>query len=411
MTVLFVYLFIPQIHAADFNQTGHIKVQLLSTNYPDDSLFQDFTDDPSNDQNADLRLNFHLRQSSWRWQADYQLLGKHGDSVTLSQQSPGLGFATQSINDDDFRLMDLTEVINDGGQTITAHRLDRLHLTYTSEQSVFRIGRQAVSWGNGLVYNPMDFFNPFDPAAIDKAYKTGDDMLYAQHLFDDGNDLQIVWVGRRDENGDSNSEVSSSAAKYHIFLENYEFDFLAAEHFEAQTFAIGGVANVGGSVWRSDIVTTEINSDRYTSAVLNMSYSWLAWGRNMSGHIEFYRNGFGIDNSDYNPANLAQHPELTSRILRGELFTLGRHYLAASATIELTPLWLLTSTLFSNLDDDSQLLQLLSQHDLQQNLQLLLAINLPIGDDGSEFGGIDSGVVDRPLSVGESLFLQLAYYF
>jgi len=407
---LFVYLLSSQIHASEFRQTGHIKVQSLTTNYPDDSLFQEFTDDPSSDQNADFRLNFNLRQSSWRWQADYQFLARHGDSVSLPSQFPGYGFSSQSINDD-FRLMDLTETISERGQTIYAHRLDRLHLTYTTEQSVVRLGRQAVSWGNGLVYNPMDFFNPFDPAAIDKEYKTGDDMLYGQYLFDNGNDLQAVWVGRRDDDGDIDSDVFSFAAKYHVFLDDYEFDFLLAEHFDERVVGIGGVANLGGSVWRSDIVSSEVDNDWQTSAVLNLSYSWLARGKNMSGHLEFYRNDFGIDDGDYSPLNLAENPELVNRIQRGELFTLGRHNLSASATIELTPLWLFTFTLFNNLDDDSQLLQLVSQHDLEQNLQLLLAINLPDGDDDSEFGGIDSGVPNRPLSVDESLFVQLAYYF
>ena len=64
-----------------------------------------------------------------------------------------------------------------------------------------------------------------------------------------------------------------------------------------------------------------------------------------------------------------------------------------------------------NLDDDSMLLQFYSHHDLQQDLQLLLAVNLPYGDDGTEFGGIDTGVSDDPLSVGASLFAQLAWYF
>ena len=131
----------------------------------------------------------------------------------------------------------------------------------------------------------------------------------------------------------------------------------------------------------------------------------------MSGHVEFYRNGFGIDNGDYSPDNLAQNPELISRIKRGELFVLGENYLAASATIELTPLWLLTSTIFANLDDDSNLIQFVSQHDFLQNLQLLVAVNIPGGNNKSEFGGIDSGVPGKPLSVDESLFAQLAFYF
>ena len=409
--LVLLYFFTSVLNANNFTHKGHIKAQSLLTNYPSDSLFQDFSDDPSSDQNAGFRLNLSLKKPKWTWQADYQFLVKHGDSVALAQQSPDISFTTRSINDDDFRLMDLTDVSSQRGQTIMANRLDRLHVTYSAEQAVVRIGRQAVSWGNGLVYNPMDFFNPFDPASIDKEYKTGDDMLYSQYLFDNGNDLQAVWVGRRDEDGDNNNQVSSTAAKYHVFLENYEFDFLAAEHFDNKTIGIGGVTNVGGSIWRSDIVSTEINHGWRTSAILNVSYSWLSWGKNMSGHVELYRNGFGIDDGDYSPGNLAENPELLSRIRRGELFTLGRHNLAASATLELTPLWLLTSTLFTNLDDDSQVIQFVSQHDLQQNLQLLVAVNLPQGNEGSEFGGIDSGLADKPLSIDESLFVQLAYYF
>ena len=307
--------------------------------------------------------------------------------------------------------MDLTHIISESDGSITAHRLDRLQLSYTADQAVIKVGRQAISWGNGLIYNPMDFFNPFDPAAIDKEYKTGDDMIYGQYLLDNGNDVQAVWVGRRDDAGEVNSNVSSTAAKYHVILNDYEFDFLLAEHFDDRTIGLGGVANVGGSIWRSDIIVTDIDDDNVVSAVINFAYSWVAWDKNVSAVVEYYRNGFGIDDGNYSPANLAAHPELVQRLLRGELFTLAQNYLAASATIELSPLWLFTPNVFANLDDNSVMLQLLSQHDLQQDLQLMLALNLPFGSDGSEFGGIESGVPDRPLSVGASVFMQLAWYF
>jgi hypothetical protein len=397
--------------APDYHYNGHLKYRSLLTNYPSDSLFQDFSDDPAWDNNADLRLNFSAYKNAWAAQLDYQLLTLAGDTVSMLQQNPGLGFRPQLITDDDHRLMDLTHIISEDEDSITAHRLDRLNLSYTTDQAVARVGRQAVSWGNGLIYNPMDFFNPFDPAAIDKEYKTGDDMIYGQYLFNNSNDLQAVWVGRRDDNGDVSSEVASSAAKYHVFLNDYEFDFLLAEHFDDRSFGLGGVANAGGAIWRSDLVVTEVDNDSVISGMINFSYSWVAWNKNFSGIVEFYRNGFGIDNGDYGPANLNLNTELLQRLQRGELFTLGQHYLSTSATIELTPLWLLMPTVFVNLDDDSFMLQLLSQHDLQQNLQLLIAANFPMGDDGSEFGGIDSGVLGRPLSVDGSVFAQLGWYF
>jgi len=408
----FLVISIPIAGAStDIDYKGHIKYRSLLTDYPSDSLFQDFSDDPAWDNNADLRLNFSAYRSSWALHVDYQLLTIGGDTVSMLQQNPGIGFSSHLIPDDKNRLMDLTHIISESDGSITAHRLDRLQLSYTTDQAVIKVGRQAISWGNGLIYNPMDFFNPFDPAAIDKEYKTGDDMIYGQYLLDNGNDVQAVWVGRRDDAGEVNSNVSSTAAKYHVFLNDYEFDFLLAEHFDDRTIGLGGVANVGGSIWRSDIVVTDIDNDNVVSAVVNFAYSWIAWDKNVSAVLEYYRNGFGIDDGNYSPANLAAHPELVQRLLRGELFTLGQNYLAASATIELSPLWLFIPNVFANLDDDSVMLQLLSQHDLQQDLQLMLALNLPFGSDDSEFGGIESGVPDRPLSVGASVFIQLAWYF
>jgi len=158
-------------------------------------------------------------------------------------------------------------------------------------------------------------------------------------------------------------------------------------------------------------MVTDTRDETFTSAILNWSYSWIAWGKNLSASVEYYRNGFGIDDEDYGPLALADNPELVQRLQRGELFTLGKNYLAAAASIELAPLWVLTTTLFQNLDDESLLLQVFSQHDLQQDLQLLIALNLPQGDSGSEFGGIDSGFAGRSLAIDESLFMQLAWYF
>ena len=80
-------------------------------------------------------------------------------------------------------------------------------------------------------------------------------------------------------------------------------------------------------------------------------------------------------------------------------------------TAELTPLWLLTGSVFRNLDDDSMLVQIISRHDLQQDLQLLVGVDLPSGSDGSEYGGIDSGVADEYLAIGTAAFAQLAWYF
>jgi hypothetical protein len=390
---------------------GHVKPQLLVTDIPADSLLQDLTEDPSRDIGIDARVNLGDIAGAWSWQVDYQFLAQQGDQTELAQQSGFPGFAPKPIPDDDRRIFDLTHRSSPRDDRVVAHRLDRLYLGYTTERSVIKVGRQAVSWGNGLIYNPVDFFNPFDPAAIDTEYKTGDDMLYGQYLFDSGDDLQAVWVGRRDDAGNVTSDVASLAAKYHLFSGTREMDLLAARHYGDDILAVGGSIDVGGAVWRGDLMLTDSGDERVTSAVLSWSYSLLAWQKNTSLVVEYFHSGFGIDDGDYNPQALAANPGLIERLQRGELFTLAQNYLGAAASFELHPLWMLTTSLFGNLDDNSLLLQLTSRHDLQQDLQLLLALNLPHGADGSEFGGIDPGVDGRPLSYGASAFAQLGWYF
>lgn len=390
---------------------GHAKYLFLLNTFPDDSVFLDYIDTPSIDQFGDLRLKFGWQKDSVRLVTDYQMLAGKGDGFILANSLPGNVLVPERIPSDKFRLMDLTHVISEDSDSIVEHRLDRLYVDITSTQTVARIGRQAVSWGNGLIYTPMDFFNPFDPATVDKEYKTGDDMLYGQYLRQNGDDMQAVWVFRRDINGEVSSDVDSIAAKYHGFASEQEYDLLIAQHFDDNVFGIGGITNVGGAVWRGDITLTDTETDNVFSLVTSLSYSWIGWGKNISGILEYFYNGFGIADGDYSPAALASNPDLVERIVRGELFTLGRNYVAASAMIEITPLWLLTPNVFINASDGSMLAQLVSSYDLQQDWRFLAALGVPVGASGTEFGGIDSGVPGETFSTAVSLYAQLAWYF
>jgi len=145
--------------------------------------------------------------------------------------------------------------------------------------------------------------------------------------------------------------------------------------------------------------------------VASTSYAWSWLNRNISGLLEYYYNGFGQADGDYSVAALTTNTALLARISRGELFTLGRNYLAAGATIEITPLTILTPTLFTNLDDGSALLQLLLNYDIKQDFNLLAGFTLPIGPTGTEYGGIPSRIPGIFLSPGSALFAKLSWHF
>jgi hypothetical protein len=79
--------------------------------------------------------------------------------------------------------------------------------------------------------------------------------------------------------------------------------------------------------------------------------------------------------------------------------------------IEVTPLFLLTPNIFLNLADPSALVQVVFQNDLRENLLLWSAINLPVGVDGTEFGGADAGIPGVYLSSGLGASVQLVWYW
>ncbi|MEX1311217.1 MAG: hypothetical protein AB1Z65_12405 [Candidatus Sulfomarinibacteraceae bacterium] len=399
--------------ATDIDLSGRVSPQFGLTTYPDNSLFDDVFGSSSFFSAFDARVIFGLRHNGLSFEADYQLIGIYADQLELSRDlPPELQVIYPHIPSDRTRLFDLTYVFNDAGKTETLQRLDRLSVGFTTEHVVMNFGRQAVTWGNGLMYTAMDIFNPFDPAAVDKEYKTGDDMIYGQVLQNNGNDIQGVMVFRRDPvTGDVEADQGSLAFKYHMMGPSFEIDALAARHYGDTLLGVGANVSIGGGVLRGDLVVADTDDGFIPTLVASWSQSWVWGGRNVSGVAEYFHNGFGRSDGCYSPVCLAENPELYKRIARRELYNLGRHYLALSAMIEVTPLFLLTPNIFINLDDPSALAQLVFQNDLLQNLQLWSAVAVPIGADGTEYGGAASGIPGRYLSAGPSVSVQLVWYW
>ena len=70
----------------------------------------------------------------------------------------------------------------------------------------------------------------------------------------------------------------------------------------------------------------------------------------------------------------------------------------------MTPLWILAPTVFANIEDPSALLQIVTRNNLGENMEFIGALNIPLGPDGSEYGGI----VDRlkPVRAAGLVFLN-----
>jgi hypothetical protein len=399
--------------AAAYDAGGHLKYFYSYSDFPKQSVFAG-EDNPYHEQLGNLRLKLDGRAANWSGEVHYvmdALYSKDLASCEIRGTLPGGG--CELAGSDARQLFDLSTRSTPGDNTLLLQYLDRLWLGYTSDHLVARFGRQAISWGNGMVYNTLDLFNPFAPGTIDTDYKRGEDMLYLQWLFDDGDDLQGLLIPRRNViSGEVDSEDSAAAAKMHWLLDTSELELLVARNYGDNLVGAGYTTELDESVVNAGISLTDAAADTVFAAVINYNFSGVVHNRNLSGFIEFFYNGFGLSGGDHSLQDVIDDEALYSRLLRGELFTTGRYYLAGSLLIEMTPLLDLNPTLFINLSDGSGMLQFLGSYSLAEDIDLLAGFNLPAGPDGSEYGGLYTGADDGPLlTQANTLFVRLAWYF
>jgi len=396
---------------------GRIKTAGFASRITDDTIFERVGTGTYYDASANFRLtNETFFTDALFTEIHYEMLWFGGDSVRKQNELrdifPNLPDNVLFLGaplTDDRRLMDLTDIIKEEDSWFLAQRLDRLYIALLGEHGSLRIGRQAITWGNGFVFNPMDLFNPFPPTAIDRDYKVGDDMINAQYSLKQFGDLQLLYVARRNpDNDEVEFDQASLAGKLHFALGTNEFDVLAAKHFEDHVIGAGSRGYLGNTAWRLDTTWTFLDDgDDYLSLAANMDYSWVWFRKNLYGFVEYYYNGLGKNNY----ADALLDPNINERLARGELFGLGRNYLSAHIQIELHPLVKASFTAINNIEDPSGILQPYVAWDITQNLQMTGGLNLYYGDRGSEFGGFKLPGTDLRNRPPNNAYLWFIYYF
>src|SRR5262249_40187127 len=150
-------------------------------------------------------------------------------------------------------------------------RIDRLNGSYSSGPFLAKLGRQAITWGNGLAFQTMDLFDPFSPAAIDKENKTGENMALVQAKLRDNKEDQILFLRRRDIGShDLEYTESSSGAKFHGRVESVDYDLMAARHYNDSVFGVGASRDIFEGVFRADLTFTDLDTgEEALSTVMN----------------------------------------------------------------------------------------------------------------------------------------------
>ena len=393
---------------------ARVKGFALAADLPGNDWQRQSFANPTTDFSGDLRLMLNKTVGSLQFQLHHSSLLQAGDTVQWGQGA--VAQVDQMTATDAHRLLDMTWQTDSGRRHQWGHRIDRMSVQWQQADWSVTLGRQAVSWGSGIVFQPLDPFNPFAPTAVDRDYKNGDDLVLIERLLPNGHDLQVLHVMRRDERQQLRSRVSSTAAKWHGYLFDSEFELIAASHYDQDFVGLSIRQPVGPAVVRTDLAWREglQSGDRWRLlGIVNADVAFPIRDRMAYVFAEYFYNDFGMQSMPGPSDTIPQ--QLETALLRGEVFNLMREYLAVGASYQWHPLLTQSLSVISNLSDGSALLQGQLSIDSAQNQQLQFGFIGGYADPGDEFAPLPAALSPQGelLTQGGSdrYYLRWAWYF
>ena len=336
--------------------------------------------DPVSAVSTGVRIMTDGSQGDSRDEAHVNLSYMEGNSVDLLKLQEASSTAPPAT------LFDLTARSNLGSNGRLTSNIDRLWLSYTTDQAVVRVGRQAITWGMGTVFHPGDFVAPFSPSAIDTSFKPGVDMIYGQYLFDSGADIPAIYEPRAATAGAAVSrDASTIALRGSSSLGMVDAALTLAQDRGDQVGSLGLSGSLGGIGWKAEVVDWALASGSTEPSWVVSAMNFGSLGNwNTTYFAEYYHNGFGTSAST---ALDALPAELLKRMSTGQVFYAGSDFLALGGSIGVSPDIGIAPSAIISIEDRSAVIGLAANVTIGDNANLSFSILKPIGDDGTEFGG------------------------
>ena len=322
------------------------------------------------------------------------------DDTTSVYRARGSAAAPTRVDDLDTRL-------GTSGRSALYQDLDRLSLTLHGTAADFVLGRQAISFGSGRVFNPTDILAPFGFTDVDQEEKPGVDALRLTAPIGQLSDVDLIYAaGHR-----WTPEESGPLARFRGHWAGTDAAILAAYFRRDWVLGLDLAGSVLGAGWWAEATWTRPqqrrdptwNDDGYwrlsTGADRQLTESLYAF-------IEYDFVSFGAMDADAFPSVLR-----VPAVMRGVVTTLGRHYLTVGFRRQLHPLIHADANCLVNVTDPSALFSGRIEWSLSDNAVLTAGMYLPFGARAESHG---PGVVVWHSEFGtypRSVFVQVRLYF
>ncbi|MYD43582.1 MAG: hypothetical protein F4W90_06785 [Gammaproteobacteria bacterium] len=396
--LVFVTTAVPAIEA-----TGRLKWFSSTTKLPQADVLEPLLGKLQTDLRVDLRVLLKHEIGPVRFEFDPTVTWSGGDAVQILNLG---GFPLeQRPGSDSLRFFDWSDELIGTADYRVITRVDRLSASLRQPNWSLQIGRQAVSWGNGIVFQPLDLFSPFAPTTIDREFKPGVDSLLFESLVGQTSEFQALFIGRQESDLAPTAQSHTVALKWTQSIQEIAFDVLVAEHLGNEIVGFSMTAPVAGALVRSDVAKSCDEFECTTSGLVNVDYTIAIRQALLYVFGEVYHNGFGVkDLSEEIPARL------TASLARGEVFTTMQNYASVGTNITWHPLWSQSFIVIRNIEDRSGLFQSAVTYDPSDVARIQMGVSWPVGEDNTEFG---TNRIDEETTAGgnPSLFFSFSRYF
>ena len=287
-------------------------------------------------------------------------------------------------------------------------RTDRLFIHASFGTTDIRLGRQAISFGHGMFFNPMDLVQPFSFATIDSEYKSGIDALRIDQYF--GMSTQITGLVAYAGNWDKEGLIGVLNANTTVGWT--DLSLFAGMVRSDMVLGTGLATSIGAVGLYGDLTYTLPDSEDEDAFVrTEVGAMWQPFERStVSGEV-YYQSVGVSDAEDY--LEFAS----SERFARRELWLMGQTYASVSWMQELTSITGGSFATIVNLNDQSLMLMPSVSVSVSDEVSLVAGGYIGIGDEPDAISAtelmlfVEPGLNSEFGMMGTTAFVQLKAYF